>query len=216
MTKEEKEKKERFLNLYHYLPYNYQSIVLNTFRSMLDYVNAFNKDYKPFDITQVIEFYQTKRGYSNTQVCDKVMEIYAEKHKDDKDDETENQVCFSEDTYRKIKKRNTQSSHSKTNWLNLIAEALEFDPKLYHRYVTPEFGKHLSVTFKAANSIDVLYDLLFENEQNAMVSLTISLLELANMEDLDEDDLEYLEDFKDSEYKRLEDIELNNNTFNPT
>ena len=66
MTKEEQEKKERFLNLYKYLPYKYQCIVLNTFRSMLDYVNAFNtdynKNYKPFDIAQVIEFYQTKRG----------------------------------------------------------------------------------------------------------------------------------------------------------
>lgn len=121
--------KELFLSLYNRLEYEYKCIVLNTFRCLAEYEDSLKKGYKTYNISGTINFYQKKKGYTDQQVCDKVNNIIASTNK---------KIFFDIDTYRKIKYRNTQSSKHKTNWLTLIAKALEFEPDEYHKYLTPE------------------------------------------------------------------------------
>ena len=158
--------KEQFLFLYNKLNYDYQQIIMNTFRfSAQDNCPKI----KSSDVSGVIKFFQKQKNYTDQEVCDKVNSLLA----------TNNDDRFLDiDTYRKIKYRNSQSSKSKTNWLTLIAQALEFNPSEYNKYLSSEFSKYLALHSANLNSISTLYDLLSTNNQKAMHYLVNSLLKL--------------------------------------
>lgn len=168
--------KEKFLSIYNQLTYDYQCIVLNTFKCLVSYSDFPEKGYKPYDIAELIKYHQTKLNYTDQDVCDKVNMII---------DETDG---FSEkylvpNTFDTIKKRNTQTSKKGTNFLKYIAQALEFDYEEYKKYLTEEGlqRSHNLITLHSneINSIDTLYDLLSEKEKSAILQLTTSLLKLS-------------------------------------
>lgn len=184
--------KERFLSLYNQLPLDYQYVILGTFKYLASYdVPPPEKGYQAYNVTEVIEEHQKKKKYSNSKVCDEISKLIESGQR--KSDRT-----LDVRTYRRIKERNTQSSKTNTNWLELIADVLEFDPKLYHKSLTPEGLKRsqeliISQSFET-NTISTLYDLLSKKEQNAILFLTQSLLQLLEMSDFTPEDLEELYD----------------------
>lgn len=164
--------KKSFLSLYNQLEYDYKSIVLNTARCLATYKDIPEKGYKPYDITGVINYYQEKKGYTDQEVCDMVNELVYAKNEKSKG--------LDIGTYRRIQQRNSQSSKSRTNWLELIAQVLEFDPKEYHNYLSEEGLAHtqelVTTLSHNVNSINTLYDLLSIKERTAIEQLTMSLL----------------------------------------
>lgn len=157
--------KEQFLSIYNKLNYDNQQIVMNVFRTCAK--DDFPK-IKSYDVSGVIKSFQKQKNYTDQEVCDKVNSLLA----------TNNDDKFLDiDTYRKIKYRNSQSSKSKTNWLTLIAQALEFNPSEYNKHLSSEFYKYLASRSAKLNSISTLYDLLSTNDQKAMHYLANSLLQ---------------------------------------
>ena len=126
MSKENNEK-ELFLSLYNQLTYDYQLIVLNTFKCLATYNDLPEKGYKPYAISDVIAYYQNKKNYTNQDVCDKASELVST---------TENYISLTIDRYTKNKQRNSQSYKKGINWLNVIAEVLDFAYEEYHKYST--------------------------------------------------------------------------------
>lgn len=161
--------KELFLSFYKQLGYDYQCIVLNTFKCLVTYDDTSKTGYKPYDISGIIKHYQTKKGYTDQQVCDKVNNIL----------ESDTETLFLDiDTYRKIKYRNTQSSKSKTNWLSLIAKVLDFEQEEYHKYLSAQNIEFILQHSNEVTSIDTLYDQLSTKEKSAILQLTVSLFRL--------------------------------------
>ena len=164
--------KKDFLSLFNQLEYDYKSIVLNTARCLATYEDIPEKGYKPYDIKGILIYYQAKKGYTDQEVCDMVTELAYSKNKNTK--------VLDIGTYRRIRNRNTQSSKSTTNWLELIAQVLEFDPKEYHNYLSEEGLAHtqelVTNLSNSINSISTLYDLLSTKERAAIEQLTMSLL----------------------------------------
>lgn len=92
-------------------------------------VLAFREDeYKQFKINNVISKHQKKLNLSDKEVCEKVSKTPIYKQ-------------LSLDTYRGIKKRNSQSSKNSTNWLDHIAKVLNISKADYYKNLTPEAKK---------------------------------------------------------------------------
>lgn len=184
--------KNRFLSVYNQLKYDYQSIILNTFKHLVEYKAVPEKGLKIFDVVGVIEKYQKEKGYIDQEVCDRVNSLIVTNNPE---------LHLDINTYRKIKQRNSQSSKSNTNWLSLIAQALEFDESLYHKHFTKKGKIHLN-NFATQHSmhiysIETLYDLLSEKERNAIFELATLLLKL---QITTSNEIEFL----DGEYKTIE------------
>ena len=182
-TDESNIKKKRFLSLYRQLEYDYQCIILNTFKCLVSYEDIHEKGYKPFDVVGVLKYYQDKFKYTDQEVCDRVNELFEDKSAD---------TLLTPQTYHKIKQRNTQSSKSTTNWLKWLAKALEFDEKEYRKLTTEGYERTFSLVTQHSqevNRIETLYDLLSEKEQTAILQLTSSLLRYHRIADLDVESL---------------------------
>lgn len=181
--------KTDFLSLYHQLDYDYQCIILNTFKCLVSYKDKHEKGYKPFDVAGVLKLHQEKLDYSDQKVSDKVNEILEDESID---------AFLDVGTYRRIKKRNTQTSKSTTTWLKWLAQALEFEEREYKK-LTDEGYEHaqklITQHSQEVNRIETLYDLLSEKEKRAIFQLTTSLLQLHCVADFNAEDLstEYLE-----------------------
>ncbi|MBQ8198944.1 MAG: hypothetical protein IJZ76_05920 [Lachnospiraceae bacterium] len=179
--------KENFLELFKQLTYEYQRIVIDTFKSLATYEELPPKGYKPFDIANLINQRQKELNLSDSDVCNRVNDIlYSEDYEED--------ATLSTDTYYKIKQRNTQTSKKKLNLLAFIAQALEIDEKEFKKYLTEEGLERatnlVSKYSDQVNSIDKLYDLLSAKERSAMLQLTTALLRLQNAPEYNTEHLE--------------------------
>lgn len=180
--------KETFLNLYNQLSYNYKVVILNTFKCIVSYDNKPIKGYKPYDVAGLITYYRNKLGYTEQELCDKVNEImWANNPSSD--------LFLCPSNFHKMIQRNSQTSKKKTDWLALIAQALGFDPKEYHNYLTDDGIKHSAelITNAPTNaaSIESLYDLLTDKEKTAIFQLTMSLYQLTNISEYNSEELDY-------------------------
>ena len=171
----EKTPKDNYMDLYRSLPYEYQSIVISTFKCLTNIDDEKTKGYKPFDIVGLIQSHQKELNLTDSEVCNKVTNLYWK-------DNPNSEKMLTEDTYRKIKQRNTQSSQSSTKWLDYIAKALEFKCEDYSKYLTDDGIEHMHYSLeKYSNTIyniNTLYDLLGSKERAALQQLTTSLLQL--------------------------------------
>ena len=168
--------KEDYLKLYNLLPYDYKSIIINTFRCLANHNNSFTeKGYQPYAISELINYNQQKLGYTDEEVCDIVYDLFYKSN-------PESHKVLTIETYRKIKQRNTQTSQRGTNWLEYIAQALHFDSSDYKKYLTDTGIQHAYSTVEKhsneINSIDTLFDLLNFKEKSALTQLTTGLLNL--------------------------------------
>lgn len=168
--------KEDYLKLYNLLPYDYKSIIINTFRCLVNHNSSFTeKGYQPYAISELINYNQQKLGYTDEEVCEIVYDLFNKSNpKSDK--------VLTIETYRKIKQRNTQTSQRGTNWLEYIAQALRFDSSDYKKYLTDAGIQHAySAVEKQSNEINSIYtlfDLLNFKEKSALTQLTTGLLNL--------------------------------------
>lgn len=180
-------KKETFLTLYNQLEYDYQSIILNTFRCLVSSKKMTTEKVKSFAVSELIKLHQKKMEYSDQQVCDHVNKLVEDSPKI---------LILDIATYRKIKQRNTQSSKSTTNWLNLIAKVLKFSEEEYRKYLTDEGIAHLHKIVTNASytttTIDILYDILSSKEQDAILQLTTSLYKLNVISEIDTEQFDYI------------------------
>ena len=168
--------KTELLDLFNQLDYNYQCVVINTFKCCAIYDTHLPKGSKPYDVAGVIKLHQSEKGYTDQEVCDKVNENIGE---DDK--------LLDVDVYQKIKQRNTQSSKNDTNWLSKIAQVLDFSACEYRDFLSPEGFEltHKAVTDISSKiySIDTLYDSLDEKDKRAIHQLVLALLNLQNFKE---------------------------------
>ena len=107
--------KENFLEIFNQLNYDYQNIVLSTFRCLATYEDILPLNYKPFDISRLITKRQKELNLSDVEVCNKVNEIIG------KSNESQDKF-LSVDTFFKIKSRNTQTSKKGTDFLKYISQ----------------------------------------------------------------------------------------------
>mgnify|MGYP004538154881 FL=1 len=69
--------KEDYLKLYNLLPYDYKSIIINTFRCLANHNSSFTeKECQPYAISELINYNQQKLGYTDEEVCDIVYDLF--------------------------------------------------------------------------------------------------------------------------------------------
>lgn len=123
--------KEKFLELFNQLTYDYQRIVIDTFKCLASYEELPEKGNKPYDIAGLISQRQKELGLHDTDVCNRVNNLIQNSPSSMND-------ILSTDTYYKIKQRNTQTSKKRINLLYFIAQALEITEEEYKKYLTKE------------------------------------------------------------------------------